>query len=322
MKDIKSKTSYLDFYFPDNETAEAHTVRHFENETGTGVMHCFHVAPGIQISFNKLEMTIASHPLQVNKDFLQLNYCLDGSYELRKENGDVSFLGKGDISLSSMYPNQPMAYVSQCPLGFYKGITILIEIESAQKTLAKSYRDAHIDLKEIRQRLCADEHILLIEPHHMLNRCFAELYNADERIQIPYFYLKIAEILLLVSILNETHLRLLQHFSLKISHRTQDVHRYIVDNPFTQKTISEMSEMFDIAESSLKRCFKSLTGVSVGTFMKTKRMEAAAELLLQEKDLSINEISMISGYGNQGKFSAAFKSVFGMTPFMYRCKHS
>nr|WP_314833487.1 hypothetical protein [uncultured Oribacterium sp.] len=31
--------------------------------------------------------------------------------------------------------------------------------------------------------------------------------------------------------------------------------------------------MFGLAKSSLKRCFKSITGASIGTFVKTKRME-------------------------------------------------
>ena len=34
--------------------------------------------------------------------------------------------------------------------------------------------------------------------------------------------------------------------------------------------------MFDVAESSMKRCFKSIAGVSIGTFMKVKPMEMAA----------------------------------------------
>lgn len=78
--------------------------------------------------------------------------------------------------------------------------------------------------------------------------------------------------------------------------------------------------MFHVAESSMKRCFTSLAGNSIGTFMKIKRIEAAAELLISEPQLSICEVAEAAGYENQSKFSAAFKSIFGMTPFAYRCK--
>ena len=64
----------------------------------------------------------------------------------------------------------------------------------------------------------------------------------------------------------------------------------------------------------------SIAGNSIGTFMKIKRMEAAAELLVSEPQLSICEVAETAGYENQSKFSAAFKSVMGVTPFAYRCK--
>lgn len=78
--------------------------------------------------------------------------------------------------------------------------------------------------------------------------------------------------------------------------------------------------MFHVAESSMKRCFTSIAGNSIGTFMKIKRMEAAAELLVSEPQLSICEVAEVAGYENQSKFSAAFKSIMGVTPFAYRCK--
>ena len=41
-------------------------------------------------------------------------------------------------------------------------------------------------------------------------------------------------------------------------------------------------------------------------------MEAAADLLVSEPQLSICEVAEAAGYENQSKFSAAFKSVFGV----------
>ena len=99
-------------------------------------------------------------------------------------------------------------------------------------------------------------------------------------------------------------------------------YQYIIENPFTQKNISEIAEIYGVSESSMKRCFKSISGASLGTFMKRKRMEAAAELLRSEPTLSVGEIASLAWYENQGKFSGAFKSVYEMTPIAYRLKYS
>ena len=101
---------------------------------------------------------------------------------------------------------------------------------------------------------------------------------------------------------------------------TDKVDVLLIENPFSKITISQLAEMFHVAESSMKRCFTSIAGNSIGTFMKIKRMEAAAELLVSEPQLSICEVAEAAGYENQSKFSAAFKSIMGVTPFAYRCK--
>ena len=124
-----------------------------------------------------------------------------------------------------------------------------------------------------------------------------------------------------LSLLDGSSVRHPQQFSADISKRTQEVYQYIIENPFMKETIPDLACMFGVAESSLKRCFKSIAGISIGAFVKSKRMEAAAEMLISEPTLSIGEVGSAAGYENQSKFSAAFKSVLGVTPQAYRYKH-
>ena len=142
----------------------------------------------------------------------------------------------------------------------------------------------------------------------------------DERIRLPYSWVKIIELLLFLSLLDASYVKKPRQFSEEVSKGTQKAYQYIIENPFSKITIPELADMFYVAESSMKRCFTSLAGNSIGTFMKIKRIEAAAELLISEPQLSICEVAEAAGYENQSKFSAAFKSIFGMTPFAYRCK--
>lgn len=53
----------------------------------------------------------------------------------------------------------------QNPLEKYRGITVLFEIETAQKTLNSDFQQAHINLAQIRDTLCADGRSLLINPN-------------------------------------------------------------------------------------------------------------------------------------------------------------
>lgn len=160
----------------------------------------------------------------------------------------------------------------------------------------------------------------MIKSKHEIDHIFSELYRVDERIRIPYFWIKVIELLLFLSLLDASYVKKSRQFSEDVSKGTQQAYQYIIENPFSKITISQLAEMFHVAESSMKRCFTSIAGNSIGTFMKIKRMEAAAQLLVSEPQLSICEVAEAAGYENQSKFSAAFKSIMGVTPFAYRCK--
>ena len=200
-------------------------------------MRRFEIAPGIQITYNDLKMDSCFHPIRFEKNFLQINHCLEGCYECELEGGAVSFLGEGDLCVDYLSKDKQVFLGSRIPLKKYRGITVLLEMETAQQTLDQGFQQA--------------------------------------RIQVPYFWIKVIELLLFLSLLDGSAVCRPQQFSADISKRTQEVYQYIIENPFTKDTIQDLACMFGLAESSLKRCFKSIAGASIGTFVKTKRMEAA-----------------------------------------------
>lgn len=66
--------------------------------------------------------------------------------------------------------------------------------------------------------------------------------------------------------------------------------------------------------TAMKTCFRSVYGTSIGSRLAGYRMNAAAELLLRERELSIAEIGGRVGYDNAGKFTVAFKKIMKLTP--------
>ena len=295
-------------------------VRHLTDGIGTGEMECFQVAPGIQISYDSLTSDTCFQPIKFETDFLQINHCIEGCYEFEMKNGSVSFIGEGDLNVCGLKKGEQIFESSKIPLKKYRGITILLEIDIAQKVLDQDFKQANINLTQIRDTLCPEGRSLLIKSKHEVDHIFSELYNVDKRIRFPYFWVKIIELLLFLSLLDSSFVKKPRQFSDEVSKGTQSAYQYIIENPLSKVTITELSKMFHVAESSMKRCFTSIAGSSIGTFMKVKRMEAAAEILVTEPQLTICEVANAAGYENQSKFSAAFKSVFGMTPYAYRCK--
>lgn len=95
------------------------------------------------------------------------------------------------------------------------------------------------------------------------------------------------------------------------------IKHYIEDNLQMHFTIKDLSALFQISETGLKENFKFIYGCSPYEFLKRCRMEQAALELKTTKD-SIAEIANAVGYENPSKFSAAFFSVYGMTPIKYR----
>lgn len=317
----KETSAFHNIYKTGTEEETVRGVLHEGDETGEGTMQRFEIAPGIQITYNDLKMDSCFRPIRFEKDFLQINHCLEGCYECELESGAVSFLGEGDLCVDYLSKDRQIFMGSRIPLKKYRGITILLEMETAQRALDQGFQQAHISLEQIRARLCSDGRSLIIKSKHEIDHIFNELYSVDVRIQMPYFWIKVIELLLFLSLLDDSAVRRPQQFSADISKRTQEVYQYIIENPFSKDTIQDLACMFGVAESSLKRCFKSISGASIGTFVKTKRMEAAAEMLISESALSIGEIGSVAGYENQSKFSAAFKSVMGVTPQAYRHKY-
>lgn len=314
-------SDFQGIYFPHLKSQRVGLIRRVDSESGTGEMKCFDVAPGIQVSYNDLNMDSCFQPVKLRHDFLQIDHCLEGCYEFELEGGVVSFLGEGHLCVTNLCRDKQVFVSSRIPLKRYRGITVLLEMEAAQNTLHTDFTQAEINLEKIRDSLCGDGRSLLIKSKHEVDHIFSELYRVDERIQQPYFWLKIIELLLFLSLLDSRSMRRPQQFSEETSQKTQEVYQCIIDNPFDKMTITDFAKQFHVAESSMKRCFKSIAGVSIGTFMKVKKMEAAAGLLLSERGLNIGEIAEAAGYENQGKFTAAFKSVHGITPLAFRYKH-
>ena len=83
-------------------------------------------------------------------------------------------------------------------------------------------------------------------------------------------------------------------------------------------TTEQLAKKVDLSPTVLKRGFRQIYGDSLYSYLRHVRLNKALQLLKSTPEKSIGEIANAVGYENQGKFSAAFKDMMGITPLEYR----
>ena len=80
-------------------------------------------------------------------------------------------------------------------------------------------------------------------------------------------------------------------------------------------------EELAISESQLRRKIKALFGQSVPDYIRSFRLQKAAELLKQE-GISAAEVAYITGFSSPAYFGSCFKAHYGVTPKTYQTNHA
>lgn len=82
-------------------------------------------------------------------------------------------------------------------------------------------------------------------------------------------------------------------------------------------SLNAMADYFNVSSSTMAKMVKKRTGMNFSEYLNSLRLEAA-ENLLKESELTINEISLIVGYSSQHYFSRIFKKYKEVSPETYR----
>ena len=82
-------------------------------------------------------------------------------------------------------------------------------------------------------------------------------------------------------------------------------------------TQRDVAEMAGISKDYFSRIFRSVTGLNYSKWLNLIRLEKAAELLA-DKDMTLTEIAMLSGFQSISSFNRVFHTEKGMSPGEYR----
>lgn len=141
-----------------------------------------------------------------------------------------------------------------------------------------------------------------------IEHIFSELYAVPEKIKRPYFKIKILELLLYLDALELPEKAEERPYFYKTQvEKTKAIQQFLIQHMDENVTQEELSKRFDIPMTTMKNCFKSVFGATIGGWLLQYRMNQAAVLLKTQRNMSVAEIAGRVGYDSPSKFAIAFR---------------
>lgn len=275
--------------------------------------------PGIHLWVNDVYMH--SIPTDTSEDyhFVKLNYCMEGRCEILLEDDKYVYLEKDNLSIDSNAPKENFLF----PGGRYKGLELILDMNELVHRPIQALNDCGIDPKKLKESLkpVQGSYLALVsaEWKELAEFIAGRLQEADGRIEDFRFY----TLQLLYLLGKGSMLPIEKKFYVTKGQRmiVTKVEEKISSNLKEHYTVRALAEEYKISPSSLKKYFEQVYGKPISRYLREKRMEQACRMLAETRD-SVGDIAAEAGYGNQGKFSSAFKKYTKKTPLEYRRLHN
>jgi two-component system response regulator YesN len=85
-----------------------------------------------------------------------------------------------------------------------------------------------------------------------------------------------------------------------------------------QLTLDGVARSLAVSRRALQRAFAEQGGSTFREVLRMRRMQAAAELLIEQPSIAVGDVGRIVGYRRASHFSAAFAARYGLSPSAFR----
>lgn len=291
------------------------TVYELSNESGEGVMTLYDVFPGVCLVYNDFHMEHFSSGFKTQAEIFCIDHCREGRIEWILDQNKYSYVGAGDMQIDT---RKNHLHDFRFPLSHYYGITVVFAVEEAERSLLRIMDGFSVDLRKLKEKLCPKNFDFIMRAGKQIEHVFSELYELPEQVRIPYFKIKVLELLLFLDVMKVPKKPEERPYFYKTQvEKAKKMADLLTADLEQWYTLEQLSQLFHFPLTSMKLCFKGIYGTSIYSYMKTYRMNAAAHML-KESNESIAVIAGKVGYDNASKFAAAFCSVTGISPSKYR----
>lgn len=186
-----------------------------------------------------------------------------------------------------------------------------VEIDLTGYWLAKEYSNSNQSSSPFLTSIVTqDNPVLLNEPVPLSSfHCIMDLYKNLATGHTDQFYIRAKILSLLSDIFRQpfTQKEPSSEINLQIRERMHEVERLLEDCIYKAlPSISSIARQMALSESTLKRNFKEIYGVSIYEYYLRKKMEKARELF-SDNNTTVKEVAYMMGYEKVSNFIEIFK---------------
>lgn len=233
-----------------------------------------------------------------------VTYCIEGrTYDLRPS--DIVLVNSGEVHKPIICSDAP-----------YERIIIYISPDYLSE-----YREEGNDLSRcLRQAMAEQSHVLRL--HSSLNgKLGSVIRELDRSLQDEDYANELYHrILFLEFMIHLNRAALHNHIEFigdsASNEKILAVLNYLNEHLTEDISIDELSSRFFLSRYYLMHTFKEQTGYTIGSYLSTKRLFLARDLIA--KGTPITDVCYACGFHNYSTFSRAYKKSFGESPREYR----
>ncbi len=115
--------------------------------------------------------------------------------------------------------------------------------------------------------------------------------------------------------LNESQMAAPTNQLLFLKNLNAEIERHLPDS---QLNVPKLTRLVGMSYSNLHRKLVRAAGMSMMRYIRHKRLQNAAKLLLEHPDWTISQVALEVGFNSHSYFSKRFRDVFGVCPMEWR----
>ena len=168
-------------------------VWQFRNETGDGTMTTYEIFSGVMLAFNDFHMERYECDFVADRRMLAIDYCREGRMEYPAGDNLVAYTAAGDMKLDLREQHTGTFHFPSC---HYHGLTVAFDRDIVRESLPREVKDFPVTPEKIIERWQLGSTPRVVHGAERMEHIFGEMYRVPEKIRIPYFKVKILELLL------------------------------------------------------------------------------------------------------------------------------
>ena len=268
-------------------------------------------------SFKKQQDSFYCLSPDVNKNRLEIFFCLGGKLKLENQTHDLYSIVSGEIALLSGI--EPMLYCQT--EGMLEGILICMDVSHILENFDELYGEA-ANIRNIcgwLDRATECRQVKILGKNIWTDTVFSVLNTLESSERRRYCILKAIELVYLIQ--KESYVLQICNGNCEnqgyVQQTAEEMRRYLKQHLDQKLTIKQMSQRYCLSHTAFKEYFRRMNGCPFHKWLLQQRMAKAVELL-RHSSMSILEIAQSVGYEGVSQFNVVFKRIYGVTPSRYR----